>query len=524
MKPVRNKIIDLNTKSIFFIFFVNFLLYGCAAVRLPSLPVSYEPPKLEITQKEIKKRQIEEEKQKQKDITLKAIETVKLLLNESSTPLNIKYSNNRLKEGKNWLVEAESLLNKENFIESQKASERARMEINTAIGESKAKEEEDRKKKAEEVKRKEAEEAKRKEEEARKIREKTAALSLVESARLKREKTFNPEVKKYLTEKVNKINLLITKAESFIAAEDYKSVKDSVTEANTLLDSIIPELSNILAKINGEEIFTDINKLVEVKNFGEAYFKLRKYVRDFPDSKYIPESYFYIGVCYESFDNYDRAKETFEFVINNYSNTEWAAQSKDHIDINLKERFLKKAKEAKSSASSSNGQKEKQAEKERPAADEGTAEKTGQDTATKSIVESPLKKEEITNRYNEAIALLLKKKQVNEAREKLEHLLSAPDNFLLDNILYWIGETYYSQNDFDKAIEYFDKVLNNEIKGNKDVDSQFKIGLSFYNLKKYEEALKVFKVISVKYPAHKINKEVLKYIGIVENKIKSTSR
>ncbi|MBI5416758.1 tetratricopeptide repeat protein [Candidatus Poribacteria bacterium] len=492
------------------IFILNFIFSGCAAKRLPVFPIAYEEPKLEITKAELKKKEDEEEKQKQKDITSKSIELVRAILIETSTPQTEKFANDKLNEGKNWLKEAENLLKLENFSEALKASERARLEINNAAAQSKIKFEENRKKEEEERKKKESEETAKKAEEARKLREKTLISELVNNAKSKTTKAITPEINRYLPQNAEKINTLLHKAELSLNNEDFNKVKEETEEINKLIGNLESELNSVLEKINGKEIFDNIKKLIEAKNFGEVYFKLRKYVRDFPDSIYIPESYFFIGVCYEEFDNYDRSRETFNFIISNYPNSDWASQAKDHLEIDLKNKFLKKAQENK-------GIKEQQNKN----LSEKPKEEIKEVVQTKSNNITPLqKKEEINKMYTEALDLLLKEKQVEKAREKFEILLVSPNNPLIDNVLYWMGETYYSQHDYDKAIEYFQKVTTNNIKGNKEVAAQFKMGLSYYNQKKLNEALEALNTLQIKYPNSELNKETKKIIDIINKEIK----
>jgi len=78
------------------------------------------------------------------------------------------------------------------------------------------------------------------------------------------------------------------------------------------------------------------------------------------------------------------------------------------------------------------------------------------------------------------------------------------DNFkdspVADNALYWIGECYYSQGDFDSAIERFDQLLLSYPSGDKIPAAYLKKGLSLIELGKKEEALTVLKILVSKYP------------------------
>jgi len=74
-----------------------------------------------------------------------------------------------------------------------------------------------------------------------------------------------------------------------------------------------------------------------------------------------------------------------------------------------------------------------------------------------------------------------------------------PDNKLVENCLYWIGENYYDLRNYSNAISYFQKVLDNTGVG-KDDDAVFKIGICYFEQNKFEEALKYFRKLIEYYP------------------------
>ncbi|MBN1898754.1 MAG: tetratricopeptide repeat protein [Spirochaetes bacterium] len=76
--------------------------------------------------------------------------------------------------------------------------------------------------------------------------------------------------------------------------------------------------------------------------------------------------------------------------------------------------------------------------------------------------------------------------------QKIINLL--PGNKLVENCLYWIGENFYDVKDYDRAIEYFNRVVDNPGTG-KDDDALFKTGICYFELHKYEESLKYFRKI-----------------------------
>ena len=59
---------------------------------------------------------------------------------------------------------------------------------------------------------------------------------------------------------------------------------------------------------------------------------------------------------------------------------------------------------------------------------------------------------------------------------------------LMPNIQYWLGEVHYAQKNFEKAIIEFGEGLKNYPESIKGPDNLLKLGLSFSNLKKMNEA------------------------------------
>jgi tol-pal system protein YbgF len=63
-------------------------------------------------------------------------------------------------------------------------------------------------------------------------------------------------------------------------------------------------------------------------------------------------------------------------------------------------------------------------------------------------------------------------------KQFLQYLQYFPDTELADNAQYWIGDCYYTQQDYTRALDAYDKVLKNYPSGNKVPAALFKIGLS----------------------------------------------
>lgn len=81
-----------------------------------------------------------------------------------------------------------------------------------------------------------------------------------------------------------------------------------------------------------------------------------------------------------------------------------------------------------------------------------------------------------------------------------EFLRRFPKHALVPNALYWLGETYYVQQNYTDAAEAFDIVTAAYASSNKAPDSQLKRGMSLANLGKTQEACTVLSGLAQRYP------------------------
>ena len=105
---------------------------------------------------------------------------------------------------------------------------------------------------------------------------------------------------------------------------------------------------------------------------------------------------------------------------------------------------------------------------------------------------------EIKKKYENAIKLLWASK-FNEAESELQNLKKIAPEDLMPNIQYWLGEVYYAQKNFEKAIIAFGEGLEKYPESIKGPDNLLKLGLSFSNLKKKDEACNILLELKVKY-------------------------
>ena len=105
---------------------------------------------------------------------------------------------------------------------------------------------------------------------------------------------------------------------------------------------------------------------------------------------------------------------------------------------------------------------------------------------------------EIKKKYENAIKLLWASK-FDEAERELQNLKQIKPDDLMPNIQYWLGEVYYAQKNFQKAIIAFGEGLEKYPESIKGPDNLLKLGLSFSNLKKKDEACNVLFELEIKY-------------------------
>lgn len=102
------------------------------------------------------------------------------------------------------------------------------------------------------------------------------------------------------------------------------------------------------------------------------------------------------------------------------------------------------------------------------------------------------------------------------ARKKFQELIERyPKSERADNAQFWIGEIYYREKWYEKAILEYQKVIENYPKGNKVPASLLKQGLAFLNLGDSANSRIILEELIKKYPESneaKIAKETLKDI------------
>jgi tol-pal system protein YbgF len=91
-----------------------------------------------------------------------------------------------------------------------------------------------------------------------------------------------------------------------------------------------------------------------------------------------------------------------------------------------------------------------------------------------------------------------------KGRETLsDFAVKYPDHKLIPNALYWKGEAFYAEKDYENAILAFQDVVDKYPGGDKAPDAMYKQGLSFLALKDSKNARILFDLVQKKYPKSK---------------------
>ena len=104
-------------------------------------------------------------------------------------------------------------------------------------------------------------------------------------------------------------------------------------------------------------------------------------------------------------------------------------------------------------------------------------------------------------RAHTATIALLKDGKIRKARNQFQDMLRRfPTSRFADDAQYWIGETYYREKRYDKAILEYDKVVINYSKGDKVSAALLKQGLAFLALGDKASARQLMNQVISEYP------------------------
>jgi len=79
-------------------------------------------------------------------------------------------------------------------------------------------------------------------------------------------------------------------------------------------------------------------------------------------------------------------------------------------------------------------------------------------------------------------------------------MVAFPESTLLDNAQYWLAETHYVSQSYEKALPAFTIVVDKYPKSRKIPDALLKIGYCNYELKRFDAARKSLQTVVANYP------------------------
>jgi len=103
--------------------------------------------------------------------------------------------------------------------------------------------------------------------------------------------------------------------------------------------------------------------------------------------------------------------------------------------------------------------------------------------------------------YAYAQQFLFSQKYAEAERSFTAFIAAHPNDPLTSNARYWLGETYYVRQDYEKAAVAFAEGWQKDQKGSKAPDSLLKLAMSLSNMKKSKEACAAFDKLRTDYPS-----------------------
>lgn len=164
----------------------------------------------------------------------------------------------------------------------------------------------------------------------------------------------------------------------------------------------------------------------------------------------------------------------------------------DNIDTNLdNDTILQKGDANKSTKA---GDKTDTANKTDAKA--GTDKKDSSD----AVIDKKLKDKTIEQEYQEAYSIL-KERDYLKARTAFQKFVDKyPESDLTGSARYWLGETYFLKNEFDKAAVEYLKGYQSNIRGSRAADNLLKLGKSLAKLEKRKESCTTFAKLKKEFP------------------------
>jgi tol-pal system protein YbgF len=125
----------------------------------------------------------------------------------------------------------------------------------------------------------------------------------------------------------------------------------------------------------------------------------------------------------------------------------------------------------------------------------------GGEGAAAAAPAAPPKQELTPEEAYEMAYHLFQSNQNEAAREAFEQFMRRyPESALVDNALFWIGETYYRAGDYEKAVLNYQQVVTKYPKGSKGPDALLKMGYALEKMNEPEAAIAAMEKLLKTYP------------------------
>ncbi|AHF77783.1 Tol-pal system exported protein [Sodalis praecaptivus] len=116
--------------------------------------------------------------------------------------------------------------------------------------------------------------------------------------------------------------------------------------------------------------------------------------------------------------------------------------------------------------------------------------------------------------YNEAVALVLEKKQYDQAISAFRNFVKRyPDSTYQPNANYWLGQLNYNQGKKDDALYYFALVAKTYPKSPKAPDALLKVGVIMQEKGQKDKARAVYQQVGKLYPSAEAAKQAQKRLA-----------
>ncbi len=145
-----------------------------------------------------------------------------------------------------------------------------------------------------------------------------------------------------------------------------------------------------------------------------------------------------------------------------------------------------------------------------PAADTG-ANAGNKAAETPAAAVAPVQSGDANTDYNAAVALVLEKKQYDQAIAAFQAFVKKyPDSTYQPNANYWLGQLNYNKGKKDDAAYYFASVVKNYPKSPKSGDALYKVGVIMQEKGDKAKAKAVYQQVVKLYPGTEVAKQAAK--------------